>query len=328
MDLTELPCFPYAKVTEIAPPQPHAWLIENIWSRSACGLIGGQPKCCKSWLGLDMAISVASGTPCLGRFPVLEAGPALVFMAEDRLEDTRERLTQIAEARGISLDSLNLYMITAASIRLDHENDRRSLIATIAQIRPKLLLLDPFVRLHHIDENSAKEVSFLLGFLRHLERTYGVAIVLTHHTSKKKRSRTGQMLRGSGDLHAFGDSNIYLSRCDATIEMTLEHRTAHSLGPLSLELAIVPHVHLRIKDSSGEVRPEKRELSLEERIMEVLKTSSDSISREEMRKLLHVNNAKLGHALQHLKEKKAIVSDSSGIYLPDRHSKQQNLGGG
>lgn len=44
------------------------WLIEGLWARLAIGLIGGAPKCCKTWLGLDMAVSVATGTKALGHF--------------------------------------------------------------------------------------------------------------------------------------------------------------------------------------------------------------------------------------------------------------------
>jgi hypothetical protein len=38
------------------------WLIKDLWALEAVGIIGGAPKCCKSWLGLDLAISVASKT--------------------------------------------------------------------------------------------------------------------------------------------------------------------------------------------------------------------------------------------------------------------------
>jgi hypothetical protein len=220
------------------------------------------------------------------------------------------------------LESLELYLITAPTLRLDNENDRQALLATIDRIQPKLMLLDPLVRLHRIDENSAKEVSQLLGFLRHIERTYGVAIVLTHHSSKKTRTRSGQMLRGSSDLHAFGDSNIYLARNGDAIQMTLEHRTAESLGPLALELVGAPHVHLRMKNSTEGNAQEKQEPSLEEKILEVLRKDSSGIARDALRKELRVNNAKLGQALQELKEKKIVISDATGIYLTSIESPQ------
>jgi hypothetical protein len=46
------------------------WLVQGLWSDQAVGILGGEPKCCKSFLALDLAVSVASGTPCLRRFAV------------------------------------------------------------------------------------------------------------------------------------------------------------------------------------------------------------------------------------------------------------------
>jgi hypothetical protein len=48
---------------------------EGLWSASSVGVIGGTLKCSKTWLGLDMALSVATGTPCLGRYAIPNAVP-------------------------------------------------------------------------------------------------------------------------------------------------------------------------------------------------------------------------------------------------------------
>jgi RecA-family ATPase len=189
-----------------------AWLIESLWGDAAVGIIGGAPKCCKSWLGLDMAVSVASKTPCLGRFQVPEQGKVLIFLAEDAAHNVRARIESICTHRSLDIDELDLYVITADTMRLDLEADQQMLTKTLDSLRPKLLILDPLVRLHRLDENSASDISRLLGFLRGLQRKFATAIVLVHHASKKHRSQPGQALRGSSDLHAFGDSNAYLAR--------------------------------------------------------------------------------------------------------------------
>ena len=55
--------WPVVRVSEIpVEPQPRRWLIEGLWGAAAVGFIGGPPKCCKSYLGLDLALSVATGT--------------------------------------------------------------------------------------------------------------------------------------------------------------------------------------------------------------------------------------------------------------------------
>jgi RecA-family ATPase len=68
------------------------WLVQGLWSDQAVGILGGEPKCCKSFLALDLAVSVASGTPCLRRFAVRRTGPVLLFPAEDSLAVVRQRL--------------------------------------------------------------------------------------------------------------------------------------------------------------------------------------------------------------------------------------------
>jgi AAA domain len=57
------------------------WLVEGLWSDQAVGILGGEPKCCKSFLALDLAVSVASGAPCLRHFAVQRTGPVLLFPA-------------------------------------------------------------------------------------------------------------------------------------------------------------------------------------------------------------------------------------------------------
>ena len=215
---------------EIRSPDQQ-WLIRAIWSRCAVGIIGGAPKCCKSWLGLDMAVSVASGSPCLGRFPVEQAGPTLVFLAEDAIPAVRARIEALCTQRRIDIDRLDLHVITASTLRLDLAGDQERLKATLADLQPRLLVLDPLVRLHRLDENSAADISKLLGFIREMQRTFDTAIVLVHHASKKHRAQPGQSLRGSSDLHAFGDSNAYLARRKDRITLTLEHRSAKSINP-------------------------------------------------------------------------------------------------
>ncbi len=66
-------------------PSTRRWLVDELWGASSVGVIGGAPKCAKTWLGLDMALSVATGTACLGKYAVPQPGPVLVYLAEDAL---------------------------------------------------------------------------------------------------------------------------------------------------------------------------------------------------------------------------------------------------
>ena len=149
----ELRALPVVRASELEEPRPERrWLIESLWARAGVGVLGGAPKSCKSWLGLDLAISVASHTPCLDTFDVHDPGPVLLYMAEDAAATIKARLSGLCRHRGLDLALLPIHVITVPTLRLDLDSDRRRLQHTVAELRPRLLLLDPFVRLHRIDE--------------------------------------------------------------------------------------------------------------------------------------------------------------------------------
>ena len=234
--MSVLPVEPAYRLAERA--EEHRWLVTGLWSEQAVGIVGGEPKCFKSFLALDLAVSVASGAPCLRRFVVPKAGRVLLYAAEDALHIVRRRLDGIAVAAGAMLADLDIQVITAPALRLDLEADRRNLAETVDRLRPRLLVLDPFVRLHRIDENASGEVAPLLAYLRELQRRYGVAVLVVHHARKGGACvRAGQALRGSSEFHAWGDSNLYLRRDGEELTLTVEHRAAPSSRPLIIELA-------------------------------------------------------------------------------------------
>jgi len=235
--MTALPVRLAHQLDVVAPEQ--RWLIEGLWGAEAVGIIGGEPKCCKSFLALDMAVAVASATPCLRRFPVARSGRVLLFAAEDALATVRVRFEGICTATDLRLADLDLRVITAPTLRLDLELDRERLEDTVRALRPTLLILDPFVRLHRVDENVSADVAPLLDYLRGLQRRYQTCVALVHHARKgANHLRAGQALRGSSELHAWGDSNLYVRRTgdgDA-IALTIEHRAAPSSEGLVLHL--------------------------------------------------------------------------------------------
>jgi len=289
------------------------WLIEGLWARSAIGLIGGAPKCCKTWFGLDMAISVAAGTPALGHFPVVASGPALIFLAEDALPQVRCRIEAICRRRRIGIEHLDLHVITAPTLRLDQKPDQDRLAETIATLKPVLVLLDPLVRLHRLDENSAGEISGLLSFFRDLQRRFGTAIVLVHHASKKQRSQPGQALRGSSDLHAIGDCNAYLAKKDQRIMLTIEHRAARAPEPMLLDLVSDEKggaVALQVTDRNA-AQPDQREDSIDDRILDAMDQADGPSTRSALREALRINNKRLGDALA-LLEDQGLVERCAG----------------
>lgn len=299
--------------------EEHRWLVKDLWSEEAVGIIGAEPKCCKTFLALDLAVSVAAGTPCLRRFPVSRAGRVLLYAAEDPLDIVRRRLEGICTAAGLKLSELDVQVITEPTVRLDLEPVRRSLDATVAKLQPRLLVLDPFVRLHRIDENASGEVAPLLAYLRELQRRHAVAVLVVHHAKKGAgRVRAGQALRGSSEFHAWGDSNLYLRRqADDTLTLTVEHRAAPSMPTLTLELTKQAHaVALRIVERPQ--LPNPRPATVDERIIAALTGADHPLPFGELRALCRTRSASVYDRLDALVAAGRLVKSSDGYRLADR----------
>src|SRR5277367_5521133 len=110
------------------------WLVEQLWCSNSVGVIGGAPKCAKTWLGLDIALSVATGTACLGNYVVPEPGPVLMYLAEDALPAVRDRVAGMARHRNIELGGVEIHVITAGALRLDRDRDRTRLLETARRL--------------------------------------------------------------------------------------------------------------------------------------------------------------------------------------------------
>ena len=280
-------------------PVDQRWLIDGLWVEQGVGVIGGQPKSFKSWLALEMATAIAAGIPCLGLFEVRNPGPTLVYLAEDALPDVRQRLVSICKARELELDTLELHVITAPTLRLDVEDDFRRLIETIKLVKPRLLVLDPFVRLHTSDENRSNEVAAILGRLRDIQRSLEVAILVVHHARKVTAGLSpGQALRGSTDFHAWVDCLIFLQRDRQGLRLITEHRSAPAMDPLYIDLdPRTPHLFPLEPGENNASKP-----SLHDRVLAEIDRAQEPLTRTELRARLRVNNKRLGDTLTRLEE--------------------------
>jgi len=307
---------PVQRAGELSASGPQAqWLIQDLWTDQAVGILGGEPKCCKSFLALDMAVSVASGAACLRQFPVRRHGSVLLFPAEDSLAIVRQRLEGIAAAAHVPFDSLAVEVITAPALRLDTPADRERLSNTVQARRPILLILDPMIRLHRVDENDATQIAGLLSYLRQLQRQFQLAVVLVHHARKDSNgSRPGQALRGSSELHGWGDSNLYLRRKGNQLTLSTEHRAAPSQDHIflqlkqsgaALSLSVLDQAHCATGSEPTGI----------ERVRQALSQLDTPAPVQQLRKLCGMRTAAVCSALGELVQRGEVSRDSKGYQL-------------
>lgn len=309
---SELGPFPVRHVAQVEErPEEEAWLVEYLWGRRAVGFVAAPPKMGKTFLGCELAVAVATGAPALGRFAVPSPGPVVFYGAEDDQPSLRARFEGIARTRGVALADAPIFLLDVNQIRLDRPDDVARLRATIAEHRPALVVLDPFVRIAKIDENSAAEVSSVLGDLRAIQRELGTAILLAHHMRKSPSGHKGYQLRGSGDFAAWHDSALYLSGSPDDLGLHVEHRGAPAPEPLRLRLVTGQSPHLEITDA-----PSPRALTaddpIQSAILERLAIASRPTSTTELRDVLRTRKQTVTNALGALERAGRVVRRDGG----------------
>jgi hypothetical protein len=308
---------PVQRASQLSTSGPQTqWLVEGLWSDQAVGILGGEPKCCKSFLALDIAVSVASGTACLRQFPVRRAGKVLLFPAEDSLAVVRQRLEGIAAVAQVNFQNLAVEVITAPSLRLDTPTDRHRLRETVQNLQPALLILDPLIRLHRVDENDATQIATLLSYLRELQRQFQLAVLLVHHARKDSNgSRPGQALRGSSELHGWGDSNLYLRRKGAQLTLSTEHRAAASQDHIPLQLTQVGSALALAVLESPLSHPEAEPTPVERVRAALAQLQEPVFSVQQLRKLCAIRTETLCAALEELTQQGELSRNAKGYQL-------------
>lgn len=264
----------YASFMAMAMEEPR-WLIENIWTAGSHGILGGEPKTSKTSLALAAAVSVASGKPFLGEYPVHTQGPVLLVQEENAPWMIQDRMRKIARYYGligrrdyteeradrgalghshVELQfptDLDLRVLNNWGFNLLLEEHRDMLEAEVRGVGPALLILDPmYLVFGGVDTDRAKDLYPALRWLMQLRYAYNCAVMVVHHFSKKKFSvdggtvRAGQRLLGSTTLHGWSDSALYTEAMESRgpgwvkTKVETEFRSMGPRHPLEIEMAL------------------------------------------------------------------------------------------
>jgi hypothetical protein len=307
-------------------PEGERWLVEGFLSAGSLTVLAASPKVGKTFVCLALAIAVATGTQAMGRYQATAPGRVMMFPAEDDPRSIRGRMEALLAGQHLPFtEDLAVDVITAESLKLDSAEDREGLEELLRLRQPRLLILDPLVRLHSGAESSSSHMSELFGYLRQLCRRYGLAIVVTHHLAKSRTgvaSQPGHAMRGSGDVHAAYDHGAMLTRQeDGSVLLTLEHRSAASPDPVAYRLRAEPGGATRFEffeptESTSPPAPLQQSVSrvaephrdLERELLEFLSAAGKPVSQVTLRRALGVRNAKLTELLHSLAGRGVLTS--------------------
>jgi hypothetical protein len=163
------------------------YLIPGVLAAGQPGGIFGAFKTLKTSLTADLLISLASGTPFLGHFPVAQPGRTLFLSGESGLAALQSIARRICTARGLSLETLDNFLLSPKLPLLDVYAHVQSLRRLIREKKPICVAIDPaYLAIRGDDARNLFAMGSLLRPLAELGDETGCTILIVHHC---KRSR-------------------------------------------------------------------------------------------------------------------------------------------
>lgn len=185
------------------------WLISNLIRRNQISVIFGQPGCRKTWLALDLAVSVATGTEFLGSIPVKQG--KVFYIISEGADDFELRAEALLRKRGISAPSGEQFQYRV--VPYDFATDA-AVNQCVKHISDKLggadlIIVDTLSKNFSGDGDNNSEVGKYVNRMEQLRLQTGAHVLSIHHTgwANRDRERGGSNLRGGIDTSILVEKN-------------------------------------------------------------------------------------------------------------------------
>lgn len=204
-----------------------SWLVDEWLPDKSITFLVSPPESYKTWILLDLAVSVATGSPFLGRYAVKTTGPTLIIQQEDSHAGLTDRLALIVEQKMGSLPSMTgdqwtipampdlpIYVHPDRQLRFDNKQVIEEMERQIATVRPKVVLIDPLYSTTNTTDNYMADLANRMMVLKTWRDKYGCSFVIAHHSKKNldPDSTAREDSWGSQFLNAFLEAGWQIRR--------------------------------------------------------------------------------------------------------------------
>lgn len=180
------------------------YLVQDFIETPTTGLIFGDPGTKKSFIAIDLACSIATGTPWMGQ--MVTQGPVFYFAGEGKAGIPRRIKAWLKYHNQV----LQPGMLHVSDLRIEiTPQSARGLITEIKHLTeqyglPALIIIDTLAR--HLpsesDENSAKDFGQFVNAIDHMRDAFNCVALIIHHSGKQNKdsSRGTSAIKGALDF--------------------------------------------------------------------------------------------------------------------------------
>ena len=184
---------------------PREWLVDGLLATQAMTLVSAAPNSFKTFLMLDLALSIAQGKKLFGE---LETQQANILIVDEESQDygLYERFRKFNAPK-----DLPIWWFSRLGHKVTDEGYIESIVSRCVKHDIGLVMFDSLTRMHDSEENSSKEMAKVMDAFKKLT-DYGIAVLILHHTKKDINSSPENAIRGSSEIFAAPDSHIAMRR--------------------------------------------------------------------------------------------------------------------
>jgi hypothetical protein len=208
--------FPVYDVHYLRNMPPVEWLVDGLLTKHGFSVLYGSPGAGKSFLAIDIALSVAYGKAW---HDCATQQGAVLYIAGEGVGGLGKRIKAWQAHYQLTAD-VPFYVLPTA-VRFREPEDVERLLRTIDSLNTKFsaVFVDTVARaLLGGDENSATDMGLFVDACETVKRHAGCAVIGIHHSGK---DATRQM-RGSTALTGAVDASIKVSKLEETVTLTTE----------------------------------------------------------------------------------------------------------
>ena len=300
----------------IPPPRPIAQdlLYEGML------LFGGKSKRGKSWLMLDLAVSVATGTPVWGHFAVPEPQPVLYISLEDGRGRINRRLNKLpAQVRERG------YLQLLYNFPMFDQGGMKQLQDYVESCRYRLIIIDVLAKVEPAarrgSEKTYLEIYDMFAPIQNLQRENPTCLAMVTHLRKTNAEDIFDTLHGSVGYQGIQDALWVMDRPPQN-NVAVLHTRPNEGEEQVLHVAFVDG-HWEFQGHDEEIQS----LRLSEDIRELYEETFKPLSIAAMDKALSGPRDRyhsIKKTVYRMMEKGQMVRVARGQYIPAEHADKMN----